>query len=90
MNKQKLNNEQEFKDWCRSNISDFPIVIEGGGELVPPRNYPCTIVYAFIEEPYFECAEEEEDFASFIEEGFCSDEIELLKYHYVYPSDFNN
>ena len=85
---QKLESNTEFINFYSSTLATFPVVVEGGGGLEPPTNYPCIIVYDFVSNPYCECQEEEDDVASFIEEGFCSDEIELFKYHYVYLSDF--
>ena len=88
MQTQRLKSNTEFINFYSSTLATFPVVVEGGGGLEPPTNYPCILVYDFIQNPYFECAEEEEDFRCFKEEGFCSDEIELFKYHYVYITDF--
>ena len=85
---QKLESNTEFINFYSSTLATFPVVVEGGGGLEPPTNYPCIIVYDFISNPYFDCEGEEEDFRAFKEEGFCSDEIELFKYHYVYLADF--
>lgn len=88
MRKQRINTREEFDNWYTSSLATFPVVIEGGGGLEPPTNYPCIMVYDFIEKPYFECFDEEQDFDAFRSEGYCSDEIEKFIYHYVYLTDF--
>ena len=79
-----FNNETEFNKWVEERVTPFPIVIEGGGEMDSPDMYPCIMVYDWIEHPYCKCDGEEESFNELEEDGYYSDEIEMLKYHYVY------
>lgn len=88
MQTQKLESNAEFMNFYSSTLATFPVIVEGGGGLEPPTNYPCIIVYDFVSNPYLECEEEREDFEAFKEEGYYDHEIELFKYHYVYLSDF--
>lgn len=89
MQTQKLESNAEFMNFYSSTLATFPVIVEGGGGLEPPTNYPCIIVYDFVSNPYLECEDEKEDFRVFKEEeGYYEYEIELFKYHYVYLSDF--
>lgn len=90
MNTTKFNNETDFSNWYSSHLATFPVIIEGGGAFEPPKEYPCIMVYLFVENPYLECEDEREDFRVFKEEeGYYEDEIELFKYHYIYKEDFD-
>lgn len=89
MNTTQFNNETDFSNWYSSQLATFPVIIEGGGTFEPPKEYPCVMVYLFVENPYLDCEGEEEDYRELKEEGYCSDEIELFKYQYIYKEDFD-
>ena len=85
----RFNNEKEFNKWVEERVTDMPVIVEGGGEMDSPDMYPCVMVYTWLEIFYEECDAEHEDFRALKEEkGYYSDEIEMLKYQYVYPTDF--
>jgi hypothetical protein len=86
MNARLLNNETEFKDWYERNIENSILIFEFGAPE-PPTEYPCIVVYEYID-PSTTTQSEEEEFDELLEQGYCSDEIEKFIYHYVYPSDF--
>lgn len=85
----KFNNESEFNKWVEERVADLPVIVEGGGKMETPEMYPCVMVYDWLENFYEECADEHEDFRALEEDGYFSDEIEMLKYHFVYPTDFD-
>jgi hypothetical protein len=86
MNARLLNNETEFKDWYQNNIENYILIFEFGAPE-PPTEYPCIVVYDYID-PSTTTQSEEEEFDDLLEQGYYSDEIEKFIYHYVYPSDF--
>lgn len=51
--------------------------------------YPCIMVYELTDDFRCECDDEEQEFDRLREEGYYSDEIEMLKYIFVYPTDFD-
>ena len=85
--KVKFNNEQEFKQWVKTNIIGGVII--AFGEMETPDEFPCIMTYDFISNPHLECEDDEEQFHKLIEEGYYGDEIEKLEYDFIYPSDFN-
>lgn len=86
MNARLLNNETEFKDWYKNNIENYTLIFEFG-EPDLPEEYPCIIVYEYVD-PSTTNSYEEVQFDELIEQGYYSDEIEKFIYHYVYPNDF--
>lgn len=86
MNTIKFNNEQEFNEWSAKNTDG---VVCEWGELDSPTMYPCIMVFDFLDDFRCECADEEEQYDNLKSEGYDSDDIEMLKYHYVYPTDFD-
>ena len=88
MNTIKFNNVQDFKDWVEENVSDNGVVCEMG-EIDEPIMYPCIMAYELTDKFYCECADEEEEYDRLRKEGYYSDEIEKLKYRFVYPTDFD-
>lgn len=86
MNARKFENEQEFNEWKERNLIGG--VIFEFGEFDSPMMYPCIIVYEFIEEPNITNSDMEEQYDELIADDYDSEDIELLMYHYVYPTDF--
>lgn len=84
--KQKFENKQQFNDWVNKYLTDEPIVIEYG-EIPEPNEYPCIMTYEFID---YTCIgeDEEEIYEKIKEQGYEDDEIKLLYYEFIYPSDF--
>ena len=87
MTTKKFNNEKEFNNWERTHINGG--IIFEFGEFDTPMMYPCIMVYEFIEQPYCNCDDDFEQYNKLKAEGYDSDEIEKLTYHYVYPTDFD-
>ena len=87
MNTQKFDNVQEFNTWRDKNLNGG--IIFEFGEFDDPIMYPCIMVYEFIEQPYIYGSDEDEQFNELIEEGYDSEDIEKLVYHYIYPTDFD-
>lgn len=86
MNTQKFNNETEFNAWVENNLADYGVI--GRNDVDAPHNYPCIMVYDFIEQPFCDCESDEEEFDELIEEGYESDEIEKFIYHFVDMTHF--
>lgn len=86
MNTAKFNNESEFNEWKERNL--IGAIVFEFGEFDSPMMYPCIMVYEFMDGVCCSCSDEEEEFNALIAEGYYSDEIEYLLYHYVYPTDF--
>jgi hypothetical protein len=87
MNARKFENEQEFNEWKERNLIGG--VIFEFGEFDSPMMYPCIMVYEFIEEPNITNSDMEEQYDELIADDYDSEDIELLMYHYVYPTDFD-
>jgi hypothetical protein len=47
------------------------------------------MVYEFIEEPNITNSDMEEQYDELIADDYDSEDMELLIYHYVYPTDFD-
>ena len=88
MNMQKFNNEQEFNAWKAKYVDCGGVIFEFG-EFDSPMMYPCIMVYDFIEEPNITNSDMEEQYDELIADDYDSEDIELLMYHYVYPTDFD-
>jgi hypothetical protein len=87
MNARKFENEQEFNEWKERNLIGG--VIFEFGEFDSPMMYPCIMVYEFIEEPNITNSDMEEQYDELIADDYDSEDMELLIYHYVYPTDFD-
>jgi hypothetical protein len=87
MNARKFENEQEFNEWKERNLIGG--VIFEFGEFDSPMMYPCIMVYEFIEEPNITNSDMEEQYDELIADDYDSEDIELLMYQYVYPTDFD-
>ena len=85
--KVKFNNENEFKEWVNDNIGEGVII--AFGEIDTPDEFPCIMTYDFIQHPHLDCADDEEQFDHWIEEGYDSDDIEKFEYDFIYKSDFD-
>jgi hypothetical protein len=85
MNSIRFENETEFNEWVENHLTDLPVI---GRDVESPSNYPCVMVYDFLENPYTETYDEEVEFDELIEEGHYSDEIEKFIYHFVDLMDF--
>ena len=88
MNTRRFNNESEFNAWKVKYVDCGGIIFEFG-EFDSPMMYPCIMVYEFVEQPYCNNSDMDEQFMKLRNEGYDSDEIELLMYHYIYPTDFD-
>ena len=86
MNTIKFDNVSSFNEWRKS---IYGVIIEFGKEIESPTMYPCIVVYEFIEHPYLTTADEDDQFDDLIAEGYDSDDIEKLIYHFIYPTDFD-
>lgn len=87
MTTQKFNNEQEFNAWKEKNVWGA-VMFEFGDDMSEPDMYPCVMVYENFVNPNCDNSDMEEQYDNLIDEGYDSDDIELLLYHYVYPTDF--
>jgi hypothetical protein len=87
MNARKFENEQEFNEWKERNLIGG--IIFEFGEFDSPMMYPCIMVYEFIEEPNITNSDMEEQYDELIADDYDSEDMELLIYHYVYPTDFD-
>lgn len=87
MNARKFENEQKFNEWKERNLIGG--IIFEFGEFDSPIMYPCIMVYEFIEEPNITNSDMEEQYNELIADDYDSEDIELLMYHYVYPTDFD-
>lgn len=87
MNVEKFNSEKEFLKWKKRNVGDATM-FEFGDDIDSPTMYPCVVVYDTFENPLCDNADMEEQYDRLQEEGYDSDEIELMVYHFVYPTDF--
>ena len=87
MNARKFENEQEFNEWKERNLIGG--IIFEFGEFDSPIMYPCIMVYEFIEEPNITNSDMEEQYDELIADDYDSEDMELLIYHYVYPTDFD-
>lgn len=85
---EKFNNESDFQTWYQNTIENSILIFEFG-EPDLPEEYPCIIVYEYVD-PSTTNSYEEVQFNELIEQGYYSDEIEKFIYHYVYPSDFRH
>ena len=85
--KKKFNDEVEFNDWVYRNMDDEPIIPEYG-EMPEPNEYPCIMIYEFIDNPCLDNGDEEDIYDELKEQGYDDEDIQKLCYEFVYPSDF--
>ena len=88
MNARKFENEQEFNTWKERNVWGA-LMFEFGDDISEPDMYPCIMVYEFIKEPNITNSDMEEQYDKLIADDYDSEDIELLMYHYIYPTDFD-
>lgn len=63
-------------------------MFEFGDDIDSPTMYPCIVVYDTFEQPFCDNEDMDEQYDRLQEEGYDSDDIELMVYHFVYPTDF--
>lgn len=87
MNTRRFNSEQEFLKWKEKNVWGSTM-FEFGDDIDSPTMYPCIVVYDTFEHPFCDNEDMDEQYDRLQEEGYDSDDIELMVYHFVYPTDF--